>query len=116
MVKLVRVLLPAILVLGFAATAAAQEDPGGHGDIQYVYVDPNWDQMGGGSANVTSCSAYHSQGGFCVDCTRPVNPRPGQSSGPSCNSVEYSASCNCDAGKCSTGVTGATTGWCTYRQ
>jgi hypothetical protein len=114
MIKLVRVLLPAILVLGFSATAAAQEDPGGHGDIQYVYVDPNWDQMGGGSANVTSCEAYRQFGGYCVDCTISVNPRPGQK--PACTAVEYSASCNCDAGKCSAGTTGATSGWCTYHR
>jgi hypothetical protein len=117
MTKLIRILLPAILVLGFATAAAAQLGGPCSGDSgclpQNVYVDPNWDQMGTG-ANVTSCDAYRQFNGSCIDCVIPFAPRPGQPTGPSCQSVTYSASCTCDGTKCSTGQPGAVSGSCTY--
>src|SRR5438034_5619900 len=116
MARLVRVLLlPAILILGFAAPATPQWGSPDDG-TQYLYVPPDWDQLGGGGANVTSCDAYRQFGGYCMDCTIPFAPRPGQATGPSCNRAEYSASCNCDSGKCSSGTNGMVSGSCTYHQ
>ena len=114
MARLVRIVLPAILVLGFA-TAAAAQGPSYDDLLQSMYVPPDWDQLGGG-ANVNSCTAYAQFGNTCIDCVIPFLPRPGQPTGPSCQQVTYSASCSCDGTKCSSDKPGAVTGSCTYNK
>jgi hypothetical protein len=117
MTKLLRVLLPAILILGFAASAAAQVSGpcGDSGCLQNVYVPPDWDQLGT-AAKVTSCDAYRQFNGNCIDCTVPLEPRPGQPTGPSCNPSYQSASCSCDTALCTASKPGAVSGACTYHQ
>ena len=104
----------ALVARRFAAPVLAQSDDPWMG-TQYLYVPPDWDQMGGG-ANVNSCTAYAQFGNTCTDCVIPFMPRPGKPTGPSCHSVTYSASCNCDETKCSTNKSGAVTGYCTYKR
>jgi len=82
-------------------------------DPQYVAPPPDWDQLGSnGSANVYYCSAKGSWGGSCIDCTVP---RDKPTAPAACANVTYSAACNCDGIKCSSGKSGATTGSCTYQ-
>jgi hypothetical protein len=118
MKRLLTVLVPAILVIAFAASAAAQQDGSGRYDdlLQSMYVPPDWDQLGAGGANVNSCTAWASLGNTCIDCVASVDPRVGQPTTPSCQQVTYSASCNCDSGKCSGGKSGAVSGSCTYNR
>jgi hypothetical protein len=118
MTKLLRVLLPSILLLGVATAATAQVSGGPCSDdtcVQNVYVDPGWDQLGTG-ANVNSCNAYKQFGNTCIDCLVPLQPAPGQSTAGMCKQVEYSASCTCDTAKCSARQSGAVSGSCTYHQ
>ena len=110
MKSVLRILLPMVLILGYAAPAVPQiyDD-----NLQYMPVPDDWELLGaGGSANVYYCSAKGSWGGSCIDCTVP---RDKPTASPSCTSVYYSASCNCDGLKCSTGKSGATTGSCNYQ-
>ena len=92
MKNVLRVLLPAILILGFASTAAPQWGDPDMG-TQYLYVPPDWDQLGAGgsSARVYYCSAKGSWGGSCADC---VTTSDGRST---CANVYISAHCKCDA-------------------
>lgn len=118
MARLGRLLLPAIIIFGFATAAVAQISGGPCSNDpscgeQYLVVDPNWDQLGT-AANVNSCTAYAQFGNTCIDCVIPFMPRAGQPTGPSCQLVTYSAFCSCDGTKCSSGQSGAVTGSCTY--
>jgi hypothetical protein len=102
-----RLLLPMVLVAGFAAPAAPQIADGYGYDLQiyYLYVPSDWDELGasGSSAKVYYCSAKGSWGGSCADC---VTTSKGTKV---CGNVYVSASCQCDS-NCSV------TGSCSYQQ
>src|SRR5882724_6590937 len=98
MKSVLRVLLPVILVLGFASTAAPQFlPPDGDTGTQYLYVPSDWESVGAGgsSAKVYYCSAKGSWGGSCADCVTTSR------GAKVCGNVYVSAACQCD-GNCAT--------------
>jgi|SRR5947209_19018158 len=104
-----RLFLPALLLLGFATQIGAQDPCSVGCDPFYQYYDPDANI----SANVYGCQARAAWGGYCVDCVKSMT-QPNLA--PMCVNVTYSASCNCDSGKCAGGTAGYVSGHCTYYQ
>ena len=93
----IRLLLLAILTLGFASTVGAQDCTVG---CDAYYQDPGMDSSSTVSGNYYSCMAKGSWGGTCVACGMNVQQ---------CVTVRASASCQCDSSNCSV------SGYCTYQ-
>ena len=107
MKNVLRLLLPLVLMLGFAGVAVAQEDcPGGSCDPFVQSPDPDATL----TANAFHCSVKGSNGGLCVDCVQSRT----QTNQMWCQTVGQSAKCQCDTVKCPAGQANSTSGSCTY--
>jgi len=92
MKKLLRVLIPAILMLVLPAAAQYNDPCGVFRDQNCNPIVENPDDMGTGGtvAKMYYCSAKGTWGGACADCLTGSNGTTG------CGLVQWSAYCKCD--------------------